>query len=86
MGNIILWIIFGGLSGWIATIIVGNDARFGIVGNVIVGIIGAFIGGWIADKLGIGGKPGIDRPTNFTSFIIAVLGAVALLFVLNLIF
>lgn len=86
MGNIILWIIFGGLAGWIATIIVGNDAGFGIAGNVVVGIIGAFLGGWIADKLGIGGRPGVDRPTNFISFITAILGAVALLILLNLIF
>ncbi|MBX4186810.1 MAG: GlsB/YeaQ/YmgE family stress response membrane protein [Candidatus Doudnabacteria bacterium] len=86
MANIILWIIFGGLAGWIATIIVGNNASFGIAGNVVVGIIGAFIGGWIADKMGIGGKPGADRPTNFISFIIAIVGAVCLLVLLNLIF
>ena len=86
MVNIILWIIFGGVSGWIATLIVGNDASYGIAGNVIVGIIGAFIGGWIADKLGFGGKPGVDRPTNFASFITAILGAVILLVLLNIIF
>jgi uncharacterized membrane protein YeaQ/YmgE (transglycosylase-associated protein family) len=84
--NYILWIVFGGLAGWIATMIVGNDARFGIVGNVIVGIIGAFLGGWIADKLGVGGKPGAERPTSIASFIIAILGAVVLLILLNIIF
>jgi uncharacterized membrane protein YeaQ/YmgE (transglycosylase-associated protein family) len=84
--NIILWIVFGGLAGWIATLIVGNDASFGIAGNVIVGIIGAFLGGWLSDKLGFGGQPGAERPTSIGSFIIAVLGAIVLLFVLNLIF
>lgn len=84
--NIILWIVFGGLAGWIATLIVGNDASFGIAGNVIVGIIGAFLGGWIADKLGVGGKAGVERPTSIASFIVAILGAVVLLILLNLIF
>lgn len=86
MGNIILWIVFGGLAGWIATLIVGNNASFGIAGNVIVGIIGAFFGGWIADKLGIGGKSGVERPTNLVSFIVAIVGAIILLVLLNLIF
>jgi uncharacterized membrane protein YeaQ/YmgE (transglycosylase-associated protein family) len=84
--NIILWIIFGGLAGWIATMIVGSDARFGVIGNIIVGIIGAFLGGFIADKMGIGGKPGAERPTSIVSFIIAILGAVILLVLLNIIF
>lgn len=86
MGNIILWVIFGGLAGWIATLIVGNNASFGVAGNVVVGIIGAFLGGWIADKLGFGGKPGVDRPTSIGSFFTAVIGAVLLLVLLNLIF
>ncbi len=83
MGNMILWIVFGGLAGWIATIIVGNNGSFGIAGNVVVGIIGAFIGGWLADKLGIGGAPGADRPTNFVSFVIAIIGARKLFYFLN---
>ena len=84
--NIILWIIFGGLAGWIATMIVGDNAGFGIVGNIIVGILGAFVGGWLADRLGVGGTPGAERPTSVVSFITAVIGAVVLLFIVNLIF
>ncbi|MDQ3018850.1 MAG: GlsB/YeaQ/YmgE family stress response membrane protein [bacterium] len=85
--NIILWVIFGGLAGWIATMIVGNDASYGVAGNVIVGILGAFLGGWIADKLGASGQPGTERPSSsVVSFIIAVVGAVILLVLLNLIF
>lgn len=86
MLNIILWIVFGGLAGWIATRIVGNDASFGVTGNVIVGIIGAFLGGWVADKMGFGGRPGAERPTNFASFMVAIVGAIILLVLLNLIF
>lgn len=84
--NFILWIIFGGLAGWIASIIMGNDAGMGIWGNIIVGIIGAFLGGWLADRTGMGGAPGVERPTSLRSFITAVLGAVILLFLLNLFF
>lgn len=85
--NILLWLIFGGLAGWIASMIVGADAGMGIVGNIIVGIIGAFLGGWIADKTGVKeGRPGADRPTTFWAFVWSVVGAIILLVLLNLLF
>lgn len=85
--NFILWIIFGGLAGWIATMIMGADAGYGILANIIIGIIGAFLGGWIADKVNFKeGTPGADRPTSFWSFVWAVVGAVVLLFIVGLIF
>lgn len=85
--NILLWIIFGGLAGWLATAIVGSDAGIGVIGNIIIGIVGAFIGGWIADQTGIKeGQPGADRPTNFWSFLWAVVGAIILLLIINLLF
>ena len=83
--NILLWIVFGGLAGWIASLIVG--AGLGVFWSIVVGIIGAFIGGWIADRVGVGAESkGADRPTSIASFIWAVVGAVVLLFLLNLIF
>jgi uncharacterized membrane protein YeaQ/YmgE (transglycosylase-associated protein family) len=84
--NFVLWVIFGGLAGWLASVIVGDDAALGIPGNIIVGILGAFIGGWIADRIGAGGQPGADRPTSVASFITAVIGAIILLLIVNLIF
>ena len=84
--NMVLWIIFGGVAGWLASILVGNEAQMGVLENVIVGIIGAFLGGWIADKMGAGGAPGAERPTSIISFVTAVLGAVILLVILNLVF
>lgn len=80
----ILWVIFGGLAGWIASLMVGNDGGLGVIGNIIVGVIGAFIGGWVADRIGLGGAPGTERPTTVTSFLTAVVGAVILLFIINL--
>jgi uncharacterized membrane protein YeaQ/YmgE (transglycosylase-associated protein family) len=84
--NFILWLIFGGLAGWIASMVVGDDAQMGLVANIIIGVIGAFIGGFLADKMGVGGQPGAERPTSVKSFVIAVIGAIVLLVILNLIF
>lgn len=85
--NIILWIVFGGIAGWVASMIVGNDAGLGVIGNVIVGIVGAFIGGWVTDKVGVQpGAQGADRPTSVWGFVWAVVGAVLLLLVLNFLF
>ncbi len=77
------WIIFGALAGWIASIITGRNSQQGCLGNIIVGIIGAFLGGWgysllTGHTLFIG--------WNWTAFIVAVLGAVVLLALINLLF
>ena len=45
--NIILWIIFGALAGWIASMIMGTNAQMGALANIIVGIVGALIGGFL---------------------------------------
>ena len=81
--NTIIWIVFGGLAGWVATIITGDDAAFGILGNIVIGIIGSFIGGWISGQLFKG--PGVDG-FDFRSFLVAVLGSVVLIWLLNLLF
>ena len=45
--NIILWIIFGAIAGWIASMIMGKDAQMGALANIVVGIVGALIGGLV---------------------------------------
>lgn len=45
--NIIVWLVVGGLIGWVASILMGTDGRQGIILNVVVGIIGSAIGGWL---------------------------------------
>ncbi len=77
--GIIVWLIFGGIAGWLASMLAGNNAEQGIVGNVIVGIIGAFIGGMIANSFGEAGVTGF----NLYSMFVAVGGAVLTLFVKN---
>jgi uncharacterized membrane protein YeaQ/YmgE (transglycosylase-associated protein family) len=84
--NILLWVIFGGIAGWVASILVGTEEGLGIIGNIVVGVLGASLGGWIADKVGMGGASGAERPTSIRSFIWAVVGAVLLLLLLNFLF
>jgi uncharacterized membrane protein YeaQ/YmgE (transglycosylase-associated protein family) len=78
--NFLVWIIFGALAGWIASIIMGRNKQMGAIANIVVGIVGAFIGGYIMDFFGAKGVTGF----NFSSFIVAVIGAVVLLFVVGL--
>lgn len=79
--GIILWIIFGGLVGWIASLVMKTDAQQGIVLNVVIGIIGAFLGGILMSFLGKGGVGGF----NLYSFIVALIGAIALIWIVKMI-
>lgn len=74
--NILVWIIFGALVGWIASLIMRTDAEQGAVANIVVGILGAIIGGGLSSALGGPSVSGF----NFTSLIVATLGAVILIF------
>jgi uncharacterized membrane protein YeaQ/YmgE (transglycosylase-associated protein family) len=79
--SLIVWLIVGGVAGWLAGLIV-KGYGFGLIGNIIVGIIGAVIAGWFLPKIGINrivGQPIID------AIIFAVIGAVILLFVIGLV-
>jgi len=78
--NIFVWIIFGALAGWIASIIMKKNKKMGAIANIIVGIVGAFIGGYIMDFFGAEGVTGF----NFYSLLVAILGAIVLLWVAGL--
>ena len=73
------WIVLGGIAGWIASIIAGNNDQQGVIGNIFVGIIGAFIGGFLINVLGGKGITGFD----LWSLIVAVMGSVLFLFILG---
>ena len=77
--GIILWLIVGGVIGWLASIIMRTDGQQGIFLNIIVGIIGAFIGGLIF----AGGSINNAGLTVY-SFLVSLLGAVILLAIVNL--
>ena len=80
--GIILYIIFGALVGWVASIIMGRNAEQGALGNIVVGIIGAFLGSWIMQLFGGSGASLADF--SIYNLLVALLGAVVLLFILNL--
>ena len=81
--NIIIWLIVGGIVGWLASLIMRTDAQQGILLNVNVGIVGAFLGGWLGGMLGISGA-NINSGFSVTGFIISLVGAVILLAIVNL--
>ena len=75
------WIVLGGLAGWVASMFAGNNKSQGILGNIIVGIIGAFIGGFVVSLFGGAGVTGF----NLWSFVVAVVGAVILLWIMGMV-
>ena len=80
--NILIWLIVGGVVGWLASLIMRTDAQQGILLNVIVGIIGALIGGWvISPMVGVGT---INEGMSIGSFLVSLVGAVVLLAIVNL--
>ena len=77
--DILLWIILGAVAGWIADMIMKSD--HGVIEDIILGIVGAFVGGFVLNFIGQSGVTGF----NIYSLIVAVIGAVILIFLGRLI-
>ncbi|MCC8537997.1 GlsB/YeaQ/YmgE family stress response membrane protein [Xanthomonas axonopodis pv. poinsettiicola] len=75
--GIIIWLIIGGIVGWLASLIMRRDAQQGIILNVVVGIVGAMIAGWLFGD-------GINHAINLWTFVWSLVGAVILLAIVNL--
>jgi len=69
-------IIIGGISGWIACLMMKTDAQMGIIANVLIGIVGSALGHFVAGAMGIA----VGNPL---SYVIAVLGAMLLIGILR---
>ena len=80
LGNIIFWILFGALAGWLASIVMGTNAQMGAGANIVVGIVGAVIGGFLMSSVGGAGVSGF----NLYSVLVAVGGAIVLIFLVGL--
>ena len=81
--NFIIWIVIGGILGWVASMIMRTTAQQGILLNVVVGIIGALLGGWlIAPLLGTGAVS--QNEFSIGSLVVSLLGSVILLAIVNL--
>lgn len=79
IGTLLFWVIFGGLTGWIASIIMGTNEEQGAVANIVTGIVGAVVGGFVFRLFGGQGVTGF----NLYSIIVAVFGAALLLAVVK---
>jgi len=79
--QIVLWVVFGAIAGWLASIVMGKNKQMGALANIVVGIVGAFLGGVIMNAFGYVGVTGFD----LWSLLVAFIGACALLFVVGLI-
>lgn len=80
--NFLIWLIVGGVVGWLASLIMRTDAQQGILLNVVVGIIGAVIGGWVISPMA--GVSSLDEGLSIASFLVALVGAVVFLAIVNL--
>jgi uncharacterized membrane protein YeaQ/YmgE (transglycosylase-associated protein family) len=81
--NFIIWLVVGGIIGWLASIMMKTNGQQGMFLNVVVGIVGAMLGGWfISPLVGVGtiNQDNFSLPALFVSFV----GAVILLAIVNL--
>ena len=83
MINLIVWLIVGGILGWLASLLIRTDAQQGIFLNVIVGIVGAALAGWLISPLvGVGT---INQGSfSVGGLVVSLLGAIVLLAIVNL--
>jgi uncharacterized membrane protein YeaQ/YmgE (transglycosylase-associated protein family) len=80
--GILVWLIVGGVVGWLASIVMRTDAQQGILLNVVVGIVGALLAGFIVSPmLGVGT---INEGISVATFLVSLVGAIILLAIVNL--
>ncbi len=75
--SLLLWIVFGAIAGWIASMI--TNTNHGLLLDIVIGIVGAVLGGWIMNALGSTGTTGF----NLYSLLVAILGALVLLVIVK---
>ena len=80
----IWFIVMGGVIGWLASLIMRRDAAMGTLANIVVGIVGSFIGNGVLGFVTGGGTIGA-WPPDFSGVIGALIGAVILLGIVNLV-
>ena len=73
----ILWLVIGGVLGWLASIVMKTNAQMGLIANILVGIVGSALGFWLAGVLGIAPEGGV------LGFLVGVAGAALLIFILS---
>ena len=82
--NFIIWLVIGGVIGWLASMIMRTDAQQGLVLNIVVGIVGAMLGGWLISPLV--GVPTINQDAfSMPAMLVSLVGAIILLGIVNLV-
>lgn len=75
--SLLLFLIVGGIAGWLASVVMGTNARQGMLADILLGIVGAFVGGLLMNTLGQAGVTGF----NLYSLLVSTLGAIAVIYV-----
>jgi uncharacterized membrane protein YeaQ/YmgE (transglycosylase-associated protein family) len=81
--NIVVWLVIGGVMGWLASVLMKTDGQQGIFLNVIVGIVGAVVGGWLLSPL-VGVSTINQGNFSLGGLAVSLVGAVILLAIVNL--
>jgi uncharacterized membrane protein YeaQ/YmgE (transglycosylase-associated protein family) len=81
--NLIVWLVVGGLIGWLASLVMKTDAQQGVILNVVVGVVGAVLGGWLLSPL-LGAGTLNQGDFSLLGLLVSFGGAIILLFVVNL--
>ena len=80
--GIIIWLLVGGVVGWLASLVMRTDASQGVLLNIVVGIVGAVLAGWLISPLvGVGT---INQGITIGTFLVSLVGAIILLAIVNL--
>ena len=82
--NFIIWLVVGGLIGWVASMIMKTDAQQGVFLNVIVGIVGSMVGGWLISPL-VGAGTVNQGDFSLGGLVVSLIGAIILLAIVKLI-
>jgi len=82
--NLIIWLVVGGIIGWVASLIMKTDAQQGMILNIVVGVVGALIGGWLLSPM-VGAGTVNQGDFSLMGLLVSLAGAVVLLFVVNLV-
>ena len=81
--NFIIWIVVGGLIGWVASMIMKTNEQQGMFLNIVVGIVGSMLGGWLISPL-LGAGTINQSDFSLRGLVVSLLGAVILLAIVNL--
>ena len=82
--NLIIWLVVGGVIGWIASMIMRTDAQQGMLLNIVVGIVGSFLGGWLVGPL-LGSGTINQNDFSIKGLLASLIGAIILLAIVNLV-